>query len=309
MQILLDWVGGQTDLIDSRARVPGAAPFYTWNVRGNGAREKMEAMFCYVGSIFGKKNCYVSNWILGNEINNPCEWNYAGGMSGASYFRVYAYAFRSLYYAVRSQYANAQVFICMDNFWNTTAGGRYSVKYSISAFERHLRGIQKGLKWNLAYHAYSAPLTYTNFWEGYGITYDANSPYITMKNLNVLTNYIRQQYGSSIRVILSEQGYSSNWGQANQAAAIAASYYIAACNPMVDAFIIRSYYDHPLEVAGGMAMGIAGKESFDVYKYMDTTRSFEYTNRYLGLIGISSWEQLVPRYKVGKIYKMYRKTR
>lgn len=306
MQILLDWVDGQTDLIDSRARVGGAAPFYTWNVRTNGGREKMEALFCYIGNIFGQKDCYVSNWVLGNEINNPREWNYAGTMSPDSYFKVYAHAFRTLYYAVRSQYANAHVFICMDNFWNTTSGGRHTVKSSIAAFRSNLRSIQKGLNWNLAYHAYSAPLTYTNFWEGYGLTYDENSPYITMKNLNVLTNYIRRNYGSSVRVILSEQGYSSTWGQANQAAALAASYYIAACDPMVDAFIIRSYYDHPSEAAAGLAMGIAGKESFDVYKYMDTTRTFQYTDRYLGLMGISSWDQLVPGFNPGRLHTMYR---
>lgn len=307
MQVLLDWVGGQEDLVDPRARVAGAAPYYTWNVRESAGREKMEAMFCYLGSVFGKKNCYVSNWVLGNEINNPGSWNYKGTLSTYTYFRSYAIAFRSLYYAVRSQYSNARVFICMDNFWNTNVAGGYSAKYSIAQFDSHLKKIQKGLKWNLAYHAYSAPLTYTNFWDGYGLTYDENSPYITMKNLNVLTDYIKRKYGSSVRTILSEQGYASNWGQANQAAAIAASYYIAACNPKVDAFIIRSYYDHPVEVAQGLPMGIHGKEAFNVFKYMDTSKTFRYTNRYRSLIGISSWKKLVPYYNKKRLYKMYRK--
>lgn len=307
MQILLDWVGDQLNLIDPSARVAGAAPYYLWNVRRDGGREKMEAIFCYLGSVFGSKKCYVSNWILGNEINNPNSWNYAGTMSANTYFKIYAHAFRALYFAVRSQYSNARVFICMDNLWNTSVPGGYSVRDSIAAFVAQLGKIQSGIQWNLAYHAYSAPLTYTNFWEGYGITYDSNSPYITMKNLDVLTNYIKKNYGSSVRVILSEQGYASNWGQANQAAAIAASYYIAACNPTVDAFIIRSYYDHPVEVAQGLPMGIAGKEAFEVFKYMDTTVTFQYTNRYLGLIGISSWEQLVPRFKPARLHTMYRK--
>lgn len=306
MQILLDWVGGQTDLIDANARIAGAAPYYSWNVTNNAAREKMEAVFCYIGNVFGKKKCYVSNWILGNEINNPGSWNYRGGMSTHAYFKAYAYAFRALSYAVRSQYSNARIFVCMDNFWNTAVPGGYSVRYALACFVEHLRAVQKEVKWNLAYHAYSTPLTYTNFWDGYGITYDADTPYVTMKNLNILTSYVRKKYGSSVRVILSEQGYSSNWGQANQAAAIAASYYIAACNPMVDAFIIRSYYDHPEEVAQGLPMGIAGKEAFEVYKYMDTSKSSQYTNRYLGLIGISSWKELVPGYRARRIYTMYR---
>ena len=118
---------------------------------------------------------------------------------------------------------------------------------------------------------------------------------------------MKKHYGTSVRIILSEQGYSSTWGQANQAAAIAGSYYIAACNPMIDAFIIRSYYDHPVEVAQGLSMGIKGKEAFAVYKYMDTSKSLRYTKRYLKLIGISSWKKLVPGYHKSRLNRMYRK--
>jgi len=175
VQFMLDWTEGQTDLIAPAARVPNVAPYYSWNVTDNSAREKMEAMFCYLGYVFGRKNCYVSNWILGNEINNPKGWNYAGVMSTDNYFKTYAYAFRAFYCAIRSQYSNAHIFICMDNLWNTAVQGGYSTKYSITMFLKQLNKMQKGLKWNLAYHAYSTPLTYTNFWEGIGITYDVNT--------------------------------------------------------------------------------------------------------------------------------------
>lgn len=307
MQILLDWTDGQTDMIAAKARVAGAAPFYTWNISNNKSREKMEAMFCYLGQVFGKKDCYTSNWILGNEVNNPNGWNYAGGMSKTAYFRTYAYGFRSLYYAVKSQYSSAKIFICVDNLWNTAAPGGYSAKTVISSFTKELNRLQKGLQWNLAYHAYSFPLTNTLFWNDRGITYDENSPYITMRNLNELTKYIKKKYGSSVRIILSEQGYTSSSGQSNQAAAIAYSYYIAACNPMIDSFIIRSYSDHPVEVAQGLSMGIAGKEAFQVFRYMDTGKSGKYTRRYLGVIGADSWKQIVPGYSKKRLRKMYRK--
>ena len=128
-----------------------------------------------------------------------------------------------------------------------------------------------------------------------------------MKNINVLTNYIKKKYGSSVRILLSEQGYSSTWGQANQAAALAYSYYIAACNPMIDGFIIRSYRDNAVEAAQGLRMGIEGKEAFGVYKNMDTRSSFYYTNKYLRLIGGKSWKKLVPKFKKSRVWKMYRK--
>jgi len=145
--MLLDWTEGHTDLINKGARVPGKL-YYSWNIYSTGAREKMEAMFCYLGMVFGQ----------------------AGSMSTDTYFETYAYAFRALYYAARSQYANAHIFICTDNYWNTSSSRRFSAKQVITSFAEHLNAIQKGLKWNLAYHAYSFPLTYTRVWNGYGIT-------------------------------------------------------------------------------------------------------------------------------------------
>ena len=308
MQVMLNWVPGHTNLIHPSARKRGAAPYYTWNIYSTEAREEAEAIFCYLGETFGKKNRYVSNWILGNEVNSPKGWNYDGGLSEHSYVRTYAYAFRALYYAVRSQYANAHVFICTDHQWNSAQAGGYTAKSLIASFQRQLGRFQKGLKWNLAYHAYSYPLTYTNVWEGYGVTNRADTPYVTMRNLKVLTGYIRKKYGKSVRIILSEQGYSSTWGQKNQAAAIAYSYYVAACDPMVDAFIIRSYRDHPTEVAQGLRMGIKGKEAFWTFKYMDTPWGLRYTSRYLKTIHAKSWKKIVPGYKAGRLTRMYRKT-
>ncbi len=306
VQMLLNWPEGHEDLINEGARVPGKL-FYSWNIYSNSAREKMEAMFCYLGMVFSQKDCYVSNWILGNEVNHPSGWNYAGNMSKDIYFETYAYVFRSLYYAIRSQYANAHIFICTDNYWSPSSSRRFSARQTITYFVEHLNAIQKGLKWNLAYHAYSFPLTYTRVWKGYGITNDINTPSVTMKNLQVLTNYIKKNYGSSVRIILSEQGYVSNESETLQAA-LAYSYYIVACNPMIDAFIIRSYVDDPAEVASGYHMGIEGKEAFEMFKYVDTSKSTRYTNRYLSVIGGSSWKKLVPGYKAKRIRTMYRKT-
>lgn len=307
IQILLDWQDGQLELINPKARFQGAA-FYSWNIYEKQARERMEAMFCYLGKVFSQKDCYVSNWILGNEVNNPGDWNCAGSMTDEEYFETYAYTFRSLYYGIKSQYANAHIFICTDNYWNAAGRRRYSARQVVTNFTRYLNQIQKGLNWNLAYHAYSCPLTDTRFWNGWGTTGDVwTTPAITMDNINVLTDFIRDTYGPSVRVILSEQGFSSIPGQEVQAAAIAYSYYIAACNPMIDAFIIRSYTDDPVEVDMGLRMGILGKEAFDVFKYMDSKQTFTYTNRYLGVIGAPSWSQIVPGYKENRLWKMYRK--
>lgn len=104
-----------------------------------------------------------------------------------------------------------------------------------------------------------------------------------MRNLTQLTNYlgtVEQKYGKesgSIRVILSEQGWtSSGYGEYTQAVAIARAYFIAEFNSRVDAFIIRAEVDDATEMACGLYLGVrhyksdTKKVSYYVYKYMDT---------------------------------------
>lgn len=111
---------------------------------------------------------------------------------------------------------------------------------------------------------------------------------------------------------ISEQGFSSTYGgQANQAAAIALAYYKAACNPMIDAFIIRSYKDEAHEVAQGLAMGLKDangkkKTAYNVFKNMDSSNSLKYTEKVLKS-QVGNWKSLVPGYSTGKISSMYRK--
>ena len=108
-----------------------------------------------------------------------------------------------------------------------------------------------------------------------------SSPFINMSNLKVLTDYISDTYGKSHRIILSEQGFSSGNGENLQAAALVHAYYLAATNPMIDAFEIRSYEDEKLEMLQGTTMGLtsrktggyAMKEAYTAYKYCDDPRA------------------------------------
>ena len=118
----------------------------------------------------------------------------------------------------------------------------YSARSTLESFAAKISDMQKDVNWNLAYHAYNQPLSDSQFWSGANasmFTSDANTTtFITMRNIQTLTDYVKNRFGSNTRIILSEQGFSSTYGgQANQAAAIALAYYKAACNPMIDAFI------------------------------------------------------------------------
>lgn len=292
--------------------------YYGWNTDNSTTRQTMEAMFAYLGEKFGKNNCYISNWILGNEVNSASGYYYVGNVSFSKFISMYSEAFRCLYNAVKSSRGSSKVFICLDNCWNQKNAFTicYSARSTLESFAAKISDMQKDVNWNLAYHAYNQPLSDSQFWSGANasmFTSDANTTtFITMRNIQTLTDYVKNRFGSNTRIILSEQGFSSTYGgQANQAAAIALAYYKAACNPMIDAFIIRSYKDETHEVAQGLAMGLKDangkkKTSYNVFKNMDSSNSLKYTEKVLKS-QVGNWKSLVPGYSTGKISSMYRK--
>ena len=292
--------------------------YYGWNTDNSTTRQTMEAMFAYLGEKFGKNNCYISNWILGNEVNSASGYYYVGNISFSKFISMYSEAFRCLYNAVKSSRGSSKVFICLDNCWNQKNAFTicYSARSTLESFAAKISDMQKDVNWNLAYHAYNQPLSDSQFWSGanaFMFTSDANTTtFITMRNIQTLTDYVKNRFGSNTRIILSEQGFSSTYGgQANQAAAIALAYYKAACNPMIDAFIIRSYKDEAHEVAQGLAMGLKDangkkKTAYNVFKNMDSSNSLKYTEKVLKS-QVGNWKSLVPGYSTGKISSMYRK--
>ena len=309
--------------VSTQSFITGNSPYaetayYGWNTDNSTTRQTMEAMFAYLGEKFGKNNCYISNWILGNEVNSASGYYYVGNISFSKFISMYSEAFRCLYNAVKSNRGSSKVFICLDNCWNQKNAFTicYSARSTLESFAAKISDMQKDVNWNLAYHAYNQPLSDSQFWSGANasmFTSDANTTtFITMRNIQTLTDYVKNRFGSNTRIILSEQGFSSTYGgQANQAAAIALAYYKAACNPMIDAFIIRSYKDEAHEVAQGLAMGLKDangkkKTAYNVFKNMDSSNSLKYTEKVLKS-QVGNWKSLIPGYSTGKISSMYRK--
>lgn len=316
-QISIDRIASTQSFITGNSPYAETA-YYGWNTDNSTTRQTMEAMFAYLGEKFGKNNCYISNWILGNEVNSASGYYYVGNVSFSKFISMYSEAFRCLYNAVKSSRGSSKVFICLDNCWNQKNAFTicYSARSTLESFAAKISDMQKDVNWNLAYHAYNQPLSDSQFWSGANasmFTGDANTTtFITMRNIQTLTDYVKNRFGSNTRIILSEQGFSSTYGgQANQAAAIALAYYKAACNPMIDAFIIRSYKDEAHEVAQGLAMGLKDtngkkKTAYNVFKNMDSSNSLKYTEKVLKS-QVGNWKSLVPGYSTGKISSMYRK--
>ena len=267
----------------------------------------------------------ISNWIIGNEINNQ-QWNYIGPMDVTSYMTEFERAFRVFYTAIKSTNANDRVYFSLDYNWNNEINGttKYGGKEVVDTFNNLVQA--KGqMDWGLAYHPYSVPLTEPEFWDDSQtglITWDYNSPIINFANLELLTNYFSQSHlldskGEVRPIILSEQGFTSKSASRGecedlQAAAFAYAYYIADSNPHIDAFIMSRQVDAVSEAELSCAFGLwscdmkAGnrvvptgqKKIWEVYRYIDkVNKTLEVTDFAKDIIGIQNWGDVIPNFK------------
>ena len=312
MVLLMGWRDELSYLIHPSARKSGAASYYTLNMQDEKARDTFEALFRYMGEELGSLKTRVSNWTLGNEVNSCKEWNYSGNLSLNECVENYAKAFQLLYTGVKRGAKSSRVFISLDHAWTASVAG-HSGKDYLDRFAAYMHQTAPQMEWNVNYHPYSQPLTRVSFWKDNSNTTDAqNTKFISMKNIKVLTDYLSEieaRYGKangSIRVIIGELGYTGELGKGNleaeQAAALGYGYYIAMFNTRIDIYMIRAYLDDPREMKDGLYFGLRDqehrqKEAYDVYKYLDSEESLSYMNRYLPVVGIDGWEQVIPGFR------------
>ncbi len=322
--LLLGWRSDLTHLIYPSGRKEGHA-YYAWNTAEASARKQLQATVSFLASRYtskAAKNGQIVNWIIGNEVNDYKNYNYAGEKKLDQYAMIYANAFRLAYNTIVSTYSNARVYISLNHLWNTnTVTGTFPARKMLDAFAKALSS-QGNISWNLAYHPYSSPLTEPKFWENTNkqLTESLTTPVINMGNISLLSSYIRKTYGKNTRIILSEQGYTSVQNGKNvekeQSAAIAYSYYLTEADDMIDSFIMNRHVDNSIETAQGLNLGLwttskgeresadQKKDSWTVFKYMDTSQSKKVTSAALDIIGASSWKKLIKGFKASLYSKI-----
>ena len=279
----------------------------------------------------------VDNWILGNEVNDNKLYYYMGEQPLDTFVQEYLQSFRVMYSAVKSAYANANVYICLEHCWGTTDTNLdYGGKHFIDKFNAYAIA-QGNIDWGLSYHPYSFPLNDADILNdgnatvnydgtpvpGNMVTNQATSPIITMKNLQVLTDYFHSPSllsptGQVRSIILGEQGYTSysnitGQNEARQAANIALSYYIAEMNPDVDAFLLRGHCDtwegseffkFGLWSTDAAGMPAAPKKAYEMYRYLDSPASLQHSEFAKDVLNISDWSQVVPGWNESKFASM-----
>lgn len=265
----------------------------------------------YLATRYGTKENYVAGWILGNEVNSPYEWNYGGNKSLTTYMEQYSRAFHICYNAVRSVSKKSNVYISLDYNWNCdpdNSGKRYfTTKATLDEFYRQVN-LRGKVPFHIAYHAYPQGLIDPVFWDDSLATNSTGSTFITFRNLSVLTNYVKKNFGKKYTIMLSEQSFNSTKGEAVQAAAYAYAYYLSECNSMIESFIYSRHFDNAIEMKQGCYWGLCDQSHnkrmiWHVFQNIDSSSSFKFTNQLVKYTNLSSWSK-IKGFKKSKFTKM-----
>ena len=311
--ILNDMSWETMTLIHPKARSGGTAQYYAFNAADADGTEYISAVASFLASRYsGSGHGTVMNWVIGNEINARKEWNYIEYMDTPSYVDEYAKAFRIFYNAILSINGNARVYISLDQQWvkSLYSNGGYGSKEIMDEFNRNIKS-GGNIDWAVAQHPYNYPLNSAKAWSTSGkagsyIINSESTPVISIRNINVLTDYLQKEEfltdsGEVRHVILSEMGYTSSAGQDLQAASFVYAYKVIESNQYIDSMLLSRQTDASEEIAQGLALGIntlgGGRKSiYNAFKYVDTEQSAKYTDFALDVIGVSSWNEIIKQY-------------
>ena len=317
--------------------------YYAINTATSEGRNAVEAVCHFIAARYnGTGKGKISNYVIGNEVNDNMAYNYIGEMGIDQYVPIYYQTFKTMYDALRAENSGANVYIPLEQRWTTdNTSKEYAGRDFLEIFDR-LSKQDGNIYWNLAYHPYSFPITNNNVltdnWpsvdkdgvknDGGEITDAQDTKLISMKNINVLTDYMqnsnmRDRDGKVRSIILSEQGYTSEspisgTDEKLQAASIAYAYYASEMNPYIDAFILNGHIDTIVEsnyYKFGLWNSVWSNEkneyvattpkyAYNMYKYIDTDRSLSVTDFALETLGITSWDAVIDNFDASKFNNM-----
>ncbi len=279
-------------------RLPAAmAQYYAFNVETETGFRAVKAMASFLAKRYNGRNGYgkITNWVIGNEINNQY-WNYMGDYNVMDYTRIFQESFRAFYTAIKSECANDNVMFSIDQYWNmepeAAPVGKYRAREVVEWFNNWDYAGGR-INWGLALHPYPYPLAKPEFWDDFEtgkLNDSVDSPVVSFANLHVITDFmqneaIRQPDGQVRKIFLTEQGFSSTYGQEDrqtqQAAAVALSYSIVESNPFISAYLLSRQEDSMDEAVVGLRFGLSyiadnaliHKPAWEVYRQIDNPES------------------------------------
>lgn len=242
-------------------------------------------------------------FIIGNEVNTHWWWSNRGKATFAEFAADYLRTVRFAHRAIRRQSSCARVYLSLDHHWNIRyAAGDDRQSFAGRQLVDYFAKNAADFDWHLAFHAYPENLFEPRFWNDKTATDSVDTPRITFKNLEVLTEYFARDelldQGKRRRIILSEQGFHTPDGadgEAIQAAAYCYAYRQVAAIDGIDSFILHRHVDHPHE--GGLRLGLrrrdgAARPKKRIYECFRRADQEDWRAAFvfaLPIVGIESW--------------------
>jgi hypothetical protein len=308
MVLLNPYSAGEEFMISPTARGGiGRCSYYLMNTSEDSGLEYLEAVCSFLAWRYNGQNGFgqVDNWVIGNEVNAKNEWNIANVSDEMLYAQLYADELRVCYNAIKSKNENAHVCASFDHNWTYKNTPSYFSARSLLEAMNACIVAQGNFDWALAQHPYNYPMVWTSFWTPKSeataamIRHDIDTPYISMQNIEQLTDYMcqpamRNTKGAVRPILLTEVGYSSTQGEEAQAAAIVYAYQRALTNRYINMIVFNRQTDYPVEVADGLSVGLTAQDgyrklAFEFYQQMSGPSAGSYIQRAAANAGIADW--------------------
>ncbi len=267
---------------------------------------------------------YVSTYVVGNEVDFEGDYFRIAREHQPidTFVEEYGRCLRIADLAVKKYNPDIQVTTTLTHSWvepgNTSNFNdrNYSPKELLEKLNAKSKR-EGDFNWGIAPHPYCYSLPATRMLEydtdegyyKYGMTGDVEtSSFLTYSNFEILEQFLEREenlFEGKVRdVFLTESGVSSSGyygfgagkknmddddlSQSIQAAMVAYTWYKASQLDCVKVYAYYRMYDHPNEgenfTPGLIKHDGTKKKSYEVWKYIDTERSFEYSMKYIQYI-------------------------
>lgn len=260
---------------------------------------------------------FAGSYIIGYEINDNRHSNYAGEMEPAAYADAYLALLRMADAVVRSNYAGGRVYLSLgNNFSSPVKDPDQSPNPKLDyAAEEILSLIAEGagaagdFPWHVSVNPYPSDRGQTEIWRDLSAESTFNTPFVTMRNLTVLTDFLAQEaflyQGNPRSVIIGEFAVSADPGDPEalkkQAAAYAYAYYTAQSSDYIDAFIYKRQSDSAED--GDLHFGLfdpadtVQKPIAALFAQIDLESDANPADFALPIIGVTGWESVIQNYQ------------
>ena len=298
--------------------------YYAVNSADSTALGYFNAMLAFLAGRYTRPDReygFAGSYIIGYQVNSNRYYNNYGESEFDDYMDSYIRLLRSAEIAVDTVYSGARIYVPLaNNFTEPSVNSKVQTNARYDYTSRDvldaLAERASDISWNVAFYPYASDYENSAVWQDEGAVSGFGTPYITASNIELLCEYLSQSEfligGEKRRIAIAEFGVNGNPEDddslANQAASFAYGYYKAAAQDMIESVIYYRQVDSLAEEGVYFGLWETGtddsadmtekKPIYDVFKYIDTPRSTEFSTSYISRLGAAGWDAVVPGFYV-----------